>query len=566
MMSHTESSPVTPSAAPPATSALDGQRAGPWPWLALAAVLAAYLAIAWPQLSIPLSRDEGEYAYGGQLIRAGRLPYVELYAMKLPGMYLAMALIQAVGGESIATLHLGAALVNAATACVLFLIARQLFGAVEGVAAAAAFLLWMLNPHAEPLAAQAEVFVVLPAALGWWLLLAALDGLGGGRRVWAAWFASGLCFGVAILMKQHGTMLMLGAGAYTAWRVWREGSHAVRAAVAPAAAWLAAVAAPWAAVAATYAALGRFERFWFWTVTTSRYYGASEPLSQGLANLTNEVSRQASGSPWVWLLAAVGATTPLWSSAARRHAPLLAALLVSAALAVSPKLLFRNHYFYLAGPAAAVLTAAALRALADLYAAAADSPAARRWGSAVLAAGLLGYTAMHDALIYRSYTPERLSRAAYGLSGFPESVAIAEFLKAHTEPDEQIAVLGSEPQLFYLSGRRSASPHIYTYPLMEPNEHAPQLQAEMIADIERVQPPWLVWVNSPQSWLPRHGSHQRILEWFGEYRQTQCELVEVYDLLSGEETVRREGAAAREYTPRGPVWLGIYRRLEKSNP
>ena len=49
---------------------------------------------------MPFERDEGEYAYAGQLILHGVPPYKEAYNMKLPGTYAAYALIMAVFGQS----------------------------------------------------------------------------------------------------------------------------------------------------------------------------------------------------------------------------------------------------------------------------------------------------------------------------------------------------------------------------------------------------------------------------------------------------------------------------------
>src|SRR5215831_16081957 len=62
---------------------------------------------------MPLERDEGEYAYAGQLLLQGVPPYKEAYNMKLPGTYLAYALIMALFGQSTSAIHVGLALVNA---------------------------------------------------------------------------------------------------------------------------------------------------------------------------------------------------------------------------------------------------------------------------------------------------------------------------------------------------------------------------------------------------------------------------------------------------------------------
>jgi hypothetical protein len=41
---------------------------------------------------------------------------------------------------------------------------------------------------------------------------------------------------------------------------------------------------------------------------------------------------------------------------------------------------------------------------------------------------------------------------------------VASYLKEHTEPEDHLAILGSEPQIYFYSGRKSATGYIYTYP------------------------------------------------------------------------------------------------------
>src|SRR5262249_20001496 len=59
-------------------------------WATLATVAAALLLVALVRLrlaDVPLERDEGEYAYAGQLILHGIPPYQQAYNMKFPGTY-----------------------------------------------------------------------------------------------------------------------------------------------------------------------------------------------------------------------------------------------------------------------------------------------------------------------------------------------------------------------------------------------------------------------------------------------------------------------------------------------
>src|SRR5262245_21271969 len=79
-------------------------------------LLLAILSISLIRLnlaSLPLERDEGEYAYMGQLILKGIPPYSIAYNMKLPGTYYMYALVMALFGQTPAGIHTGLALVNA---------------------------------------------------------------------------------------------------------------------------------------------------------------------------------------------------------------------------------------------------------------------------------------------------------------------------------------------------------------------------------------------------------------------------------------------------------------------
>jgi hypothetical protein len=72
-------------------------------------------------LAIPLERDEGEYAYAGQLMLRGIPPYQLAYNMKFPGVYAAYALIISIFGQTNVGIHLGLLIANMATILIVFL-------------------------------------------------------------------------------------------------------------------------------------------------------------------------------------------------------------------------------------------------------------------------------------------------------------------------------------------------------------------------------------------------------------------------------------------------------------
>src|SRR5438034_11574917 len=106
------------------------ERPGRSRWLAFAMLgllLLLFAAIRWRLRDMPLERDEGEYAYAGQLILQDIPPYELAYNMKLPGTYLGYAAILRVFGETPAGIHIGLLLVNGCATLLVFFLGRRLY-------------------------------------------------------------------------------------------------------------------------------------------------------------------------------------------------------------------------------------------------------------------------------------------------------------------------------------------------------------------------------------------------------------------------------------------------------
>src|SRR5471030_370430 len=176
----------------PATNSSRSSLVRLWPWLAVLAVLIFVGFIRVRMLEMPLERDEGEYAYAGQLILQGIPPYELAYNMKLPGTYYAYAAGMAIFGQTISGIHMTLLAVNALTIVFVFLLARKLFGTTAGLVACASYGLMSVSTAVVGMAAHATQFVVLFAVPGTLLLWKAVKS--GSRRTV---FFSGLLFGLA---------------------------------------------------------------------------------------------------------------------------------------------------------------------------------------------------------------------------------------------------------------------------------------------------------------------------------------------------------------------------------
>src|ERR1700730_14779317 len=104
-------------------------------YAALVIVVVVFAAIRIRLRTAPLERDEGEYAYAGQLMLQGIPPYQLAYNMKLPGTYAVYAVMMAAFVQTARGIHIGLLLVNALSIFLLYLIAARIFGAFAGLIA-----------------------------------------------------------------------------------------------------------------------------------------------------------------------------------------------------------------------------------------------------------------------------------------------------------------------------------------------------------------------------------------------------------------------------------------------
>lgn len=520
-------------------------------WLIVAVIFfGLVIAIRIRLLGIPLERDEGEYAYAGQLILQGVPSYTLAYNMKFPGTYAAYAAIMSIFGQTIAAVHLGLLLVNAATIIVIFLLGRRLVNSVVGFAAATSYAVLSVSPSVLGFAGHATHFVLLPVLGGTLLLLNATDG-----RPFARLFASGLLFGLGVLMKQPAVFFALGAAIYVVTGNLRGRSRRekifLRTSI-----FSTGVILPLGFTCLVFWYIGVFERFWYWTIDYARQYGSLVPLSQA-PRIFFYSAREVIVAGWpIWILAGFGLIAGLCERKTRSITVFLLGFLFFSALALCPGFYFRLHYFVLVLPAVSLLAGVAIGRLSDLVLA--RSTVVRLIPVLVLACALV-WPILADRKFFFEASPAEASRMIYPESPFVESIRIAEYLREHTTRDDTIAVLGSEPQIYFYTNRHSATGYIYTYGLMEAQRYAGQMQREMIREIERAAPKFLIFVVMPDSWSRRPQSEQSIFTWAGDYATHNYNVAGFVNMVAPDKTDYYFGDVP-ESVPRLGKYILIYER------
>lgn len=532
------------------------------PFAVEAAVIAALVllagAIRFRLLDVPLERDEGEYAYAGRLILEGIPPYVEFYNMKLPGIYGAYAVILALFGETARGIHAGLLVVNAGTTLLVFLLARRFLGGSAPLFAAACFALLSVGRSVQGVFANSEHFVVLFATAGLLVLHRGLE-----KRSGLSMAAAGALFATGMLMKQHGAAFLLLGLAWIAVRTLRDPAGGppvpspVGALVRRASLFGAGAIVVYSATCLVFLLAGAFDNFWHWTVEYAFAYISQTPPHRIVPNFVASFSGIVGDAPLVWALAGGGLAALLGRRRSGRDASLLLLFALLSLAAVAPGSYFRPHYFVLLLPSSAILAGAGFETVGGLLP---GRVSGSRRGFALL---LLAVLAIGTALVLQRaflfrMTPEQACRSTYGLNPFVESPRIARYIRERTDPGDTIAVIGSEPQIYFYADRRAATGYVYTYALMEEHRFALAMQQEMIDEIEAARPKYMVYVRNVHSWGYRDDSETKLLDWFGKYRSRHYELAAMVNMFPTGTEYHWEPPIP--WPPRSDFWIAILKR------
>ena len=207
--------------------------------------------------------DEQFYLLAGDRLLHGALPYVDIWDRKPIGLFLIYAAIRLLGGAGFWQYQLVATLFAAATAFVIYRIARPVARHVAALVAGLLYLLWI--ELAEGGGGQAPVFYNLLVASAALAVLRAGDAPGL-RRFTSLSFAAMALTGIAIQIKY--TVIAEGLCFGLLLSGWTVARLPPRTALPRILLLAMAALAPTLLVLAFYAAIGQADAFWFSNFTS----------------------------------------------------------------------------------------------------------------------------------------------------------------------------------------------------------------------------------------------------------------------------------------------------------
>jgi Dolichyl-phosphate-mannose-protein mannosyltransferase len=414
----------------PATAARAERRTGE-PWgpgtiALLTAIVAGSVLLRLPFLSVPMITDEGGYAYVAKFWTPEYQLYRDIPFDRPQAIFLLYRLAFLLFGADAAALRLFAALYNGLTVAAMFFLCRRALPLREAWLAAALLAVFSVCPRIEGFTANAETFMLLPLVLS-------------AHFTWRRqWFWAGLAGAMAVLLKPSGASAFL---LVLSWLVVTRAAPS---------AWLRVAAG--ATLGLSPSVLHGIWVGWpyYWQSIHERRLALYNAETVGLAAQWSALVNGLALTVSSWAFLAVASV--LGSMRSRSRETVFGIFwLVFSVVGVAMGGWWREHYFIQLVPPLAFLAAGGLSRLRT-------TPLRFAWGLALLFG--LALFAQRDLALGFQDGPA-ISWELYRRPGYLLQDRIGAYVKDITGDEDTIYVAFAEAELYYLSGRRAATPQFY---------------------------------------------------------------------------------------------------------
>ncbi len=454
---------------------------------AIVAIVIVYVALRLPGLDVPLDRDEGTFGYLGQLIHRGGLPYKDGVVNRPPVAFYINAIALQIVPATARGIHVFLLLYNFLTLVCLFYLAKIYFESLPAAFwTAFAYAVLSASPAILGFSASAELWALLPISAS---VLFAVAGIRKDRPVLI--FASGVAGAIACWTKQTAAASVLFALLYVVlarFGVQGPRSASIARAARGAFLWLAGAVSLSAGIVLYFYAHHALRELLYWCFTYGFSYASRAASTQTTRLLLLERAVEVARSDFLLWTLALGAAI-LGSIRRKRWGYFTLGFLVLSILGPVPGFAYR-HYFAQIAPAGALAAGQGFALLLGrLPKASLRLNAALACGSAVLAISV-----SQNDQYFLERDPNAISRYYFRLNPFPESKPVADYIAAHTQPDDPIVIVGSEAQILFYSHRRSSSAFLETYAVLQVHPRYGEFQDRMLAEVQRNPPKYIVTV------------------------------------------------------------------------
>jgi hypothetical protein len=505
---------------------------------------------------IPFERDEGIYGYIGKLILEGKTPYKDFYEQKFPGLFYFYGTMVWLFGDTVKGLHTGFMYLNLLSIILIYFAAERLFSPIAGIISAITFAFVSLTPNLSGFTIQAEHGVAFFIALG--IFFYALYSKKG---KWYYNLLMGLAFGFAFMTKTSGVFLLLWGGGTLVFGFLFSKEIKLKDLIIQVITYSAGVLLVFGFFLILILMKDSFNEMIYWAYETPKKYVGKIKFEDGIKyyEYTRDAILENHKFFWVHSLLAIGVCLLKPISMKMKFVAL--SLLFFSCCTIVPGYYFYGHYWIQIIPGLSLIAGLTYYGLITFFK---NTLKVNYKGITYIYLGIFLALTMKHINAQKSYyfhpNYERILRTVYGSNPFPESMEIANFINANSKPEDNIAIIGSEPQIYLYTHKKSPSRHAYFAAIVSDVAEHKEWQREFVADIEKAAPRYIVFFNHSISLFVQPNTDQFVFTWLNKYIPERYKLVGVADMVDGMQTNYVYKEALATYQPKGQNIIYIYEK------
>lgn len=505
-------------------------------------------------LTISFERDEGAYSYYGKMLLDGKIPYKDFYEQKFPGVFYFYAFIVFIFGSTVAELHSAFIYLNIATVIILFFAAKKIFNPIAAAITIFTYALASMTPMISGFTIQSEHGVAFFASLG--LLFYALNHE---TKKWFYFLAMGLAMGAAFMTKTSGVLMALWGGFILLIDFAFEKDRKIKSII---------TSLGWYAVGG-FSVIGilffliylkgSFNEMLYWTLDMPKYYVNRVPLEEGLKYFGYTKDAILQFNKFLWMHAAFAFIIVFVKSINWKTKIIIISFGLFSFLTIVPGYYFYGHYWLQLLPGLAILAGATFYAIQQFVKNKLNiqTPIVTYVYLALFT--IICYTHLNKYKNYY-YKPnyEQIMRTTYGNNPFPETMEISKKLNTLMKPEDKIAVVGSEPELFVYLNKTSPTRHIFFSTIVADVPQHKDWQREFVKDVEAAKPKYIVYYNIPISLLVQANTDKYVFDWANKYIPENYNLIGLSDMPDGQRATYAWKEELNTYKPLSQNLIYIY--------
>ena len=509
-------------------------------------------------LLMPFERDEGIYSYFGTLVLEGKIPYKDFYESKFPGLFYLYAFMVKFFGNTVEGMHTGFMWMNLFTLVFVYFASRSLFSPIAGIISAITYAFVSLTPNLSGFTVQSEQGVAFFISVGLFFYALAKK-----QNNPYYYLCMGIAMALSFMVKTSGIFLVLWGGLIIILDFLFTKPKKINLLLRP----LLAYSAGGISILTIFFTMiylkGSFQEMIWWTYIHPKEYVSAVPYEEGIKYFKYTRDAIFQNYKFFWVQGLLVLPLCLFKVVPYKLKFLAVTLLGFSFLTIVPGFYFYGHYWIQMIPGFALVAGLTYYCVDTILKSKFQLLAAKAkyvYLTVFLLASLSHLTTLKSYYFHPNY--EVILRQVYGNNPFPEAMEIGDYINAHSKPEDNITLIGSEPEIYFYTKKKSPSRHAYFTSIVNAIPEHKAWQREFVRDVEKQQPKFIVFFNHPFSLLVQPNVDHYVFEWANKYISANYKVVGVVDMIEGQHSNYVWGDAAAVYKPVASNIIYVFERTK----